>query len=146
AVTCLYSAGVSTRTAIAAPHASQNLAFSRSPVPHDPHATPAVIRVPPISGPDHPYCPRVGRSPAKNGVIDRGAKRFPDVARPRHRVAARRLRRRQRSVEPSWLVGVLVDVGRVAPLSEGHSELRGTARHLWHGQPSVFLTPIRPLD
>src|SRR5215203_247195 len=40
-VTCLYSA--STETPVGAPHSSQNLALSRRPVPHDPHATPAVI-------------------------------------------------------------------------------------------------------
>jgi hypothetical protein len=39
---------VSPETAVGAPHSSQNLAFSRSPVPHDPHATPAVIQAPPI--------------------------------------------------------------------------------------------------
>ena len=41
-VTCLYSAE-SIETAVGAPHSSQNLAFSRSRVPHDPHATSAVI-------------------------------------------------------------------------------------------------------
>src|SRR5271166_6839801 len=46
-VTCLYSA-VSPDTAVGAPHSSQNLAFSRRRVPHEPHATPAVIRAPPI--------------------------------------------------------------------------------------------------
>src|ERR1700748_1604802 len=42
-VTCLYFAA-SPETAVEAPHSSQNLAFSRSPVPHDPHATPAVMQ------------------------------------------------------------------------------------------------------
>ena len=51
-VTCLYFA-VSPETAVGAPHSSQNLAFSRRPVPHDPHATPAVIRAPPIQDPDY---------------------------------------------------------------------------------------------
>jgi hypothetical protein len=50
-VTCLYSA-VSPETPVGAPHSPQNLAFSRSPVPHDPHATPAVIQTPPFQGPD----------------------------------------------------------------------------------------------
>src|ERR1700682_4117262 len=42
-VTCLYFA-VSRETAVEAPHSSQNLALSRMPVPHDPHATSTVIR------------------------------------------------------------------------------------------------------
>jgi hypothetical protein len=49
----LYSAGV-VDGSLGAPHSSQNLAFSRSPVPHDPHATPTVIRAPPIQGPTSP--------------------------------------------------------------------------------------------
>src|SRR5208283_3718043 len=48
-VTCLYSA-VSTQMSVRAPHSSQNLALSRRPVPHDPHATSAAIRAPPIQG------------------------------------------------------------------------------------------------
>ena len=48
-VTCLYS-GVSVDSAVGAPHSSQNLAFSRSPMPQDPHVPPAVIQAPPISG------------------------------------------------------------------------------------------------
>ena len=75
-VTCLYSA-VSPETPVGAPHSPQNLAFSRKPVPHDPHATPAVIRTPPISGSTTPIAPRIGRPPAKNGVIALGVKRFP---------------------------------------------------------------------
>src|SRR5215813_14327194 len=50
-VTCLYFA-VSTETAVGAPHSPQNLAFSRSPVPHPPHATPVVTR------PSHRLGPR----------------------------------------------------------------------------------------
>ncbi len=42
-VTCLYSA-VSPEAANGAPHSSQNLAFSRSSVPHDPHVRLAVMR------------------------------------------------------------------------------------------------------
>jgi hypothetical protein len=49
AVTYLYSVGT-VETMVCALHSSQNLAFSRSPVPHDAHDTPAVIRAPPISG------------------------------------------------------------------------------------------------
>ena len=41
-VTCLYSAGFAADVT-AAPHSLQNLAFSLSSVPHDPHNRPAVV-------------------------------------------------------------------------------------------------------
>ena len=41
-VTCLYSAGV-VAVATAAPHSLQNLAFSLSSVPHDPHTKAATV-------------------------------------------------------------------------------------------------------
>ena len=67
-VTRLYFA-VSPETAVGAPHSSQNLAFSRSPVPHDPHATPAVIRHPPIQGSDHPQLPKTRRPPSEERFV-----------------------------------------------------------------------------
>jgi hypothetical protein len=56
-VTCLYLA-VSPGTPVGAPHLSQNSAFTRRPVPHDPHATLATIRVPPILGSRPPRLPK----------------------------------------------------------------------------------------
>ena len=41
-VTCLYSAGFAADVT-AAPHSLQNLAFSLSSVPHDPHNSPAAV-------------------------------------------------------------------------------------------------------
>ena len=58
------------------------LGFSRKRVPHDPHATPAVIRAPPIWEYDHPDRPRVGRSPAKDSAISSRRTRFALAARP----------------------------------------------------------------
>src|SRR5262249_47224973 len=42
-LTCLYMAA-SPETAVGEPHPAQNLAFSRSPVPHPAHATSTVMR------------------------------------------------------------------------------------------------------
>ena len=90
-VTCLYFA-VSPETAVGAPHSSQNLAFTRRPAPHDPHATPAVIRAPPIWGPDYPDCPRIGRSPARymetpggswTSTVDQSDRQIATIRRPR---------------------------------------------------------------
>jgi hypothetical protein len=45
------------------------LAFSRSPVPHDPHATPAVIRAPSIQG-SPPQLPKSRASTYEERFID----------------------------------------------------------------------------
>jgi len=64
-VTCLYSAGTAAAET-AAPHSSQNFAFSRSSMPHVTHATPAtVMPEPPIRGFRVPRC-------AKNRVFTSG--------------------------------------------------------------------------
>jgi len=47
-VTCLYSADRLT-CVTGAPHSLQNLEFSGSSVPHDPHDTPVAVRAPPPS-------------------------------------------------------------------------------------------------
>jgi len=64
-----------------APHSSQNLALSRRPVPHDPHATSNVNPAKPIQESDHPDCSQdkdvppanVRRylTPARSDAIDR---------------------------------------------------------------------------
>src|SRR4029077_3405541 len=67
-VTCLYLA-VSSEAVVGAPHSSQNLAFSRSPVPHDPHAKPTVTQAPPIQEPRLLQLRTIGLSTAKNRAI-----------------------------------------------------------------------------
>src|SRR5580693_64283 len=71
-VTCLYSAGV-VAVATAAPHSLQNLAFSLSSVPHDPHTKaaavmsrghPTVVHVTIVSPLASQHAPYRGRDPA----------------------------------------------------------------------------------
>jgi hypothetical protein len=69
AVTCLYSAG-SAAAETAAPHSSQNFAFSRSSVPHVALAIPAaVMPTPPMRVP-RADPPRIWSLPAEKRVID----------------------------------------------------------------------------
>src|ERR1700733_1016908 len=70
-VTCLYFA-VSSEAVVGAPHSSQNLAFSRKPVPHEPHAKPAVIRVPPFQESRLLQLRTIGCSTPKSSAIHPG--------------------------------------------------------------------------
>ncbi|MDT5411180.1 MAG: hypothetical protein QOG14_3400, partial [Mycobacterium sp.] len=62
---------------VGAPHSSQNLALSRRPVPQDPHATPAVIRAPPIRDSQLLQLRTIGCSTAKGSAIHSCVTRFP---------------------------------------------------------------------
>jgi hypothetical protein len=59
------------------------VAFSRSPVPHDPHATSAVIRAPPIQGPRPPQLPKDRAfTSERRRYFDPGIKRLRSIAWP----------------------------------------------------------------
>jgi hypothetical protein len=60
---------VSSEAVVGAPHSSQNLARSRKPVPHDPHASAAVMRTPPIQGPRLLQLRTIRLSTPKNSAI-----------------------------------------------------------------------------
>ena len=69
AVTCLYCAVSPDTAAAGASHSSQNLALSRRPVPHDPHATSTVNPAKPIQESDHPDCPQDRAYPSKRTAL-----------------------------------------------------------------------------
>src|SRR6202046_1636495 len=82
-VTCLYFA-VSAEAVVGAPHSSQNLAFSLRPVPHDPHAKPAVIRAPPIQESRLLQLRTIGCSTAKSSANRPGVTRLASFFPPSH--------------------------------------------------------------